>query len=59
MLQVVQADVAQSVEHSLGKGEVIGSIPIISSSFDEAEIKGTRSPFSAKPRASAGTKVLE
>jgi hypothetical protein len=27
------ADVAQLVEHSLGKGEVIGSIPIISSSF--------------------------
>jgi hypothetical protein len=26
-----RADVAQSVEHSLGKGEVIGSIPIISS----------------------------
>ena len=25
------ADVAQLVEHSLGKGEVIGSIPIISS----------------------------
>ena len=27
----MQADVAQLVEHSLGKGEVIGSIPIISS----------------------------
>src|SRR3954462_1216327 len=27
------ADVAQLVEHSLGKGEVIGSIPIISSRF--------------------------
>src|SRR6516165_7588188 len=26
-----EADVAQLVEHSLGKGEVIGSIPIISS----------------------------
>jgi hypothetical protein len=26
-----KADVAQSVEHSLGKGEVVGSIPIISS----------------------------
>jgi hypothetical protein len=26
-----RADVAQSVEHSLGKGEVVGSIPIISS----------------------------
>ena len=26
-----KADVAQLVEHSLGKGEVIGSIPIISS----------------------------
>ena len=26
-----RADVAQLVEHSLGKGEVIGSIPIISS----------------------------
>jgi hypothetical protein len=29
----VEADVAQLVEHSLGKGEVIGSIPIISSSI--------------------------
>jgi hypothetical protein len=28
-----RADVAQSVEHSLGKGEVVGSIPIISSRF--------------------------
>ena len=28
---VGKADVAQLVEHSLGKGEVIGSIPIISS----------------------------
>ncbi len=27
----VRADVAQSVEHSLGKGEVVGSSPIISS----------------------------
>ena len=27
----VEGDVAQLVEHSLGKGEVIGSIPIISS----------------------------
>ena len=27
----LRADVAQLVEHSLGKGEVIGSIPIISS----------------------------
>ncbi len=27
----MRADVAQLVEHSLGKGEVIGSIPIISS----------------------------
>jgi hypothetical protein len=31
---VLFADVAQLVEHSLGKGEVIGSIPIISSSFE-------------------------
>ena len=31
ILRVVNADVAQLVEHSLGKGEVIGSIPIISS----------------------------
>jgi hypothetical protein len=30
-----KADVAQSVEHSLGKGEVVGSIPIISSRFLE------------------------
>ena len=30
---VRKADVAQSVEHSLGKGEVVGSIPIISSRF--------------------------
>ena len=29
--QLKLADVAQLVEHSLGKGEVIGSIPIISS----------------------------
>jgi hypothetical protein len=28
-----KADVAQSVEHSLGKGEVTGSIPVISSRF--------------------------
>jgi hypothetical protein len=27
------ADVAQLVEHSLGKGEVTGSIPVISSRF--------------------------
>ena len=27
----VLADVAQLVEHSLGKGEVTGSIPVISS----------------------------
>jgi hypothetical protein len=26
-----EADVAQLVEHSLGKGEVTGSIPVISS----------------------------
>jgi hypothetical protein len=25
------ADVAQSVEHTLGKGEVTGSIPVVSS----------------------------
>jgi hypothetical protein len=30
---ISRADVAQSVEHSLGKGEVVGSIPIISSRF--------------------------
>ena len=30
-VSVGRADVAQLVEHSLGKGEVIGSIPIISS----------------------------
>jgi hypothetical protein len=30
-----RADVAQSVEHSLGKGEVTGSIPVISSRFFE------------------------
>ncbi len=29
--QLGRADVAQSVEHSLGKGEVTGSIPVISS----------------------------
>jgi hypothetical protein len=28
-----RADVAQLVEHSLGKGEVTGSIPVISSRF--------------------------
>ncbi len=32
MYRFQRADVAQLVEHSLGKGEVIGSIPIISSS---------------------------
>jgi hypothetical protein len=32
------ADVAQLVEHSLGKGEVIGSIPIISSRLDGAAL---------------------
>ena len=32
-VEVFLADVAQSVEHSLGKGEVTGSIPVISSSF--------------------------
>lgn len=31
MLQSVYANVAQMVEHSHGKGEVIGSIPIIGS----------------------------
>ena len=31
VLERKKADVAQLVEHSLGKGEVIGSIPIISS----------------------------
>ena len=31
LYQFQRADVAQLVEHSLGKGEVIGSIPIISS----------------------------
>jgi hypothetical protein len=30
---VFRADVAQLVEHSLGKGEVTGSIPVISSRF--------------------------
>ena len=34
------ADVAQLVEHSLGKGEVIGSIPIISSSLEVAVRQG-------------------
>jgi hypothetical protein len=29
--QVLRADVAQLVEHSLGKGEVTGSSPVISS----------------------------
>jgi hypothetical protein len=29
----LRADVAQSVEHSLGKGEVTGSIPVISSRY--------------------------
>ena len=32
-VEVFLADVAQSVEHSLGKGEVTGSIPVISSRF--------------------------
>jgi hypothetical protein len=30
---LLRADVAQSVEHSLGKGEVTGSIPVISSRY--------------------------
>jgi hypothetical protein len=46
---VRKADVAQSVEHSLGKGEVIGSIPIISSRFRVAA-KGVCPPDARKLR---------
>ena len=35
--ELKNADIAQLVEHSLGKGEVIGSNPIISSIFCKAE----------------------
>ena len=35
------ARVAQSVEHTLGKGEVIGSIPIASSEIPEREDDST------------------
>ena len=35
-LRVLRADVAQLVEHSLGKGEVTGSIPVISSRVFES-----------------------
>jgi hypothetical protein len=34
VLEGFMADVAQLVEHSLGKGEVTGSIPVISSRVD-------------------------
>ena len=33
-----RADVAQLVEHSLGKGEVTGSIPVISSRVQRADV---------------------
>ena len=35
------ARVAQSVEHTLGKGEVIGSIPIVSSA-GEVEVRDVK-----------------
>jgi hypothetical protein len=43
------ADVAQLVEHSLGKGEVIGSIPIISSRFKAVDIGGSNSVVESQP----------
>ena len=33
------ARVAQSVEHTLGKGEVIGSIPIASLYYNESQLR--------------------
>ena len=36
------ADVAQLVEHVLGKDEVIGSIPIVGSSFVEKDTEDPR-----------------
>ena len=44
-----RADVAQSVEHSLGKGEVTGSIPVISSRI--SDIAGYQARL---PRSDAG-----
>ncbi len=40
-----EADVAQLVEHSLGKGEVTSSILVISSIFSQAESLPRPSPF--------------
>ena len=44
---ICRADVAQLVEHSLGKGEVTGSIPVISSSFWET--RGSNSVVESQP----------
>src|SRR6516162_6549871 len=38
------ARVAQLVEHTLGKGEVIGSIPIASSELRDGRVHGDRGP---------------
>jgi hypothetical protein len=61
------ADVAQLVEHSLGKGEVIGSIPIISSSLEAVggsnsvvesqPSKSSRSASMNEPKASGSTQA--
>ena len=40
VLVLENADVAQLVEHTLGKGEVTGSIPVVSS--EKRERVGTR-----------------
>ena len=44
-----KADVAQLVEHSLGKGEVIGSIPIISSRLFRQGSCGSNSVVESQP----------
>jgi hypothetical protein len=44
-----RADVAQLVEHSLGKGEVTGSIPVISSRIAVAVSGGSNSVVESQP----------
>ena len=47
--KVRRADVAQLVEHSLGKGEVTGSIPVISSRILSSDKGGSNSVVESQP----------
>ena len=51
------AQVAQLVEHFLGKEEVTGSIPVLGSSFCPREKDRIRKWFPADARAMAGKKI--